>query len=327
MLPSRVLGKDGPEASAIGLGCMDMSQFYGPRDDDESVATIRLAFDEGVTLFDTADMYGPYHNERLVGRAVAPFRQQVLLATKFGNVKDGSGQVVGVNGHPEYVRQACEGSLRRLGVDTVDLYLQHRVDRHTPVEETWGTLAELVTEGKVRWLGVCEARLETIRRAHAVHPVTVVQTELSLLSRDALDELLPALAEMGIGFMAYAPLSRGLLSGRLRSRADLTDDDWRLTQPRFAPGALEHNIALAGRLADVASRHGMTLPQLATAWVLAQGESVMALVGTKRRTHLRENLASASVSLSADVLAEVEAVLAETDVAGDRYSDMSHVDI
>jgi aryl-alcohol dehydrogenase-like predicted oxidoreductase len=310
--------------SAIGLGCMDMSQFYGPRDDTESVATIRAAYDAGVTLFDTADMYGPYHNEGLLGRAVAPFRDRVVLATKFGNVKDGSGEVVGVNGHPEYVRTALDGSLRRLGVDHVDLYLQHRVDRHTPVEETWGALADLVAAGKVRRLGICEATLDTIRRAHAVHPVTAAQTELSLFSREPVRTQLPALAALGIGFQAYAPLSRGLLSGAITGRDSLTADDWRLGLPRFAAGAIDANLGLVGRLAALAAARGVTLPQLAIGWVLAQGPTVTALIGTRRRTHLAENLAAAAVGIDA---AEVDAVLAGATVTGDRYPDMTHVDI
>jgi aryl-alcohol dehydrogenase-like predicted oxidoreductase len=319
----RTLGA-GPAVSPIGLGCMDMSQFYGPRDDTESVATIRAAYDAGVTLFDTADMYGPYHNETLLGRAVAPFRDRVVLATKFGNVKDGSGEVVGVNGHPEYVRTALEGSLRRLGVDHVDLYLQHRVDRHTPVEETWGALSALVAAGTVRWLGICEATLATVRRAHAVHPVTAVQTELSLFSREPVRALLPELATLGIGFQAYAPLSRGLLSGALSGRDSLTADDWRLGLPRFAPGAIDANLALVDRLAAVAAARGLTLPQLAIAWVLAQGPTVTALIGTRRRTHLTENLTAAHLDLD---LAEIDAALAGTTVTGTRYPDMTHVDL
>lgn len=326
MMPARTLGARGPAVSAIGLGCMGMSQFYGPRDDAESARTIALAREAGVTLFDTADMYGPYLNERLVGRAVAPFRHEIVIVTKFGNMKDGSGEVVGVNGRPEYVRQACEGSLRRLGVEVIDLYLQHRVDRATPVEETWGTLGELAAEGKIRWAGLCEARLDTIRRAHATHPVTAVQTELSLFSRDPRRGLLTGLAELGIGFMAYAPLSRGLLSGGIGGRADLTADDWRLGLPRFATGAIERNAALAAELARFARSRDLTIAQLAIAWVLAQGGNVQALTGTRRRSHLTENLRAALLTLSAADLAEIDAITGSADVAGDRYPDMSHVD-
>lgn len=327
---SRPLGTGGPQVSAIGLGCMGMSQFYeprdGPRDAAGSIATIRFAYDQGVTLFDTADMYGPYTNERLLGKAIAPIRDQVRIATKFGNLKNGAGEVVGVTGHPEYVRQACDGSLRRLGLDVIDVYLQHRVDRHTPVEETWGALAELVAEGKVRWLGICEAAAATIRRAHAVHPVAIVQTELSIFSREPCRELLPTLTELGIGFMAYAPLSRGLLSGTIATRSDLVDGDWRRGLPRFAAGAIEANAGLASRLAEVARRLGMSLPQLAISWVLAQGDLVTAIVGTTRPGHLTENLRSADATLSREDLAEIARLLAEADVLGDRYPDMSHVE-
>ncbi len=326
MMPARTLGAAGPAVSAIGLGCMGMSQFYGPRDDAESARTIALAREEGMSLFDTADMYGPYLNERLVGRAVAPFRDEIVLVTKFGNLKDGSGEVVGVNGRPEYVRQACEGSLRRLGVEVIDLYLQHRVDRATPVEETWGTLGELAAEGKIRWAGLCEASLATIRRAHATYPVTAVQTELSLFSRDPRGGLLAALAAAGIGFMAYAPLSRGLLSGGIAGRDDLTADDWRLGLPRFAAGAIGANAALAGELARFARRRELTIAQLAIAWVLAQGGNVQALIGTRRRSHLTENLRAAQVTLSAAELAEIDAITGSADVLGNRYPDMSHVD-
>jgi aryl-alcohol dehydrogenase-like predicted oxidoreductase len=327
---SKALGEHGPQVSAIGLGCMGMSQFYeprdGPRDAAESIATIRLAYDQGVTLFDTADMYGPYANERLLGKAVAPIREHVRIATKFGNLKNGAGEIVGVNGHPEYVRQACDGSLRRLGLDVIDVYLQHRVDRHTPIEETWGALSELVAEGKVRWLGICEAAVQTIRRAHAVHPVAAVQTELSIFSREPCRELLPALAELGIGFMAYAPLSRGLLSGVIATRSDLADGDWRRGLPRFADGAIEANAGLASRLGEVARRRGISLAQLAMSWVLAQGDIVIAVMGTTRRRHLAENLRSADITLSGSDLAEIGRLLAEADVRGDRYPDMSHVD-
>lgn len=327
---SRPLGTGGPRVSAIGLGCMGMSQFYvprdGPRDAAGSIATIRFAYDQGVTLFDTADMYGPYTNEQLLGKAIAPIRDHVRIATKFGNLKNGSGEVVGVNGHPEYVRQACDGSLRRLGLDVIDVYLQHRVDRHTPVEETWGALAQLVAEGKVRWLGICEAAVQTIRRAHAVHPVAIVQTELSIFSREPCRELLPTLTELGIGFMAYAPLSRGLLSGTIAKRSDLVDGDWRRGLPRFGEGAIEANAGLASRLAEVARRLGLSLPQLAISWVLAQGDLVTAIVGTTRPRHLTENLRSADTTLSSDDLAEIGRLLAEADVLGDRYPDMSHVE-
>lgn len=328
---SRPLGAGGPRVSAIGLGCMGMSQFYEPRDGRrdaaESIATIRFAYDQGVTLFDTADMYGPYTNEQLLGQAIAPIRDHVRIATKFGNLKNGAGEVVGVNGHPEYVRQACDGSLRRLGLDVIDVYLQHRVDRHTPVEETWGAMAELVAEGKVRWLGICEAAASTIRRAHAVHPVAIVQTELSVFSREPCREILPALTELGIGFMAYAPLSRGLLSGAIAKRSDLVDGDWRRGLPRFGEGAIDANAGLASRLAVVARRLGMSLPQLAISWVLAQGDLVTAIVGTTRPGHLTENLRSADTTLSRDDLAEIGRLLAGADVLGDRYPDMSHVEV
>jgi len=308
-LEQRRLGRHGPLVSAVGLGCMGMSQFYGRRDDDESVATVRRALDLGVTFFDTADMYGPYHNERLLRRALGRRREGVVVATKFGNVKDRQGRLVGVDGRPEHVREACGGSLRRLGADAVDLYYQHRVDPAVPVEETWGALAELVRAGDVRHLGICTADPGTVRRAAAVHPVAAVQLECSVLDR-AAEALLPTLRELGTGFVAYAPLGQGLLGGRLRGTAELDADDVRRTLPRFEPGALRDRLALVDRLAELAGRRRATVAQLAIAWVLARGGDVAAIPGSRRRAHLEENLGAASLRLDAEDLAWIDAAAA-----------------
>ena len=323
----RALGKAGLIVSDIGLGCMGMSQFYGARDDAESVRTIHRAIDLGVTLLDTADMYGPYVNEQLIGRAVRGRRDDVVLATKFGNVKGPDGTVVGVDGRPEYVFSSCEGSLHRLGVDVIDVYCQHRVDRNTPIEETWSAMAELVEQGKVRYLAISEASADTVRRANAVHPVGAVQTEYSLVSRDPEEHLLGVLRSLGIGFIAYAPLGRGLLSGRIGSAADLADDDFRRSLPRFQDDKLPHNAALVQRLAGLASVHGVTVSQLALAWVLAQGPDIVPIPGTKTRTRLEENVAATEIELSPDDLAELDRLAPVGSAAGDRYPDMSSVDL
>lgn len=323
----RRLGVDGPVVSDLGLGCMGMSQFYGAWDDAESVRTIQQAIDLGVSLVDTADMYGPYTNEELIGRAVRDRRDRVVIATKFGNVKGPDGRVVGVNGRPEYVRSACEGSLRRLGVDVIDLYCQHRVDRSTPIEETWGALAGLVAEGKVRHLAISEAAIGTIRRANAVHPVAAVQTEYSLASREPETGLLAELRSLGIGFIAYAPLGRGLLTGRISTPADLGADDFRRGLPRFQGANLARNADLVRRIARLAQARGLTLPQLALAWILAKNPDVVPIPGVKNRTRLVENLAATAVDLTDADVALLDELAPPGSTAGDRYPDMSGVNV
>jgi aryl-alcohol dehydrogenase-like predicted oxidoreductase len=321
-MQTRTLGLKGPTVSALGLGCMGMSEFYGGRDDAESVATIHRALELGVTLFDTSDAYGPHTNERLVGRAVAGRRDQVLLATKFGLVRDPDDPTArGVNGRPEYVRQAAEGSLQRLGVDHIDLYYQHRVDPDTPIEETVGAMAELVQEGKVRYLGLSEAGPETLRRANAVHQITALQTEYSLWSRDPEDEILPTCRELGIGFVAYSPLGRGFLTGAIQSVDDLAQDDYRRTSPRFQGENFDRNLELVGTIGELAASKAVTPAQLALAWVLAQGEDIVPIPGTKRRARLEENAAAVDVELSDDELREIADALPEA--SGERYPEQS----
>ncbi len=321
----RTLGTQGPEVSAQGLGCMGMSEFYGATDEAEAIATIHRALELGVTFLDTADMYGPHTNERLVGKAIAGRRDAVVLATKFGIQRGEDPMNRSVNGKPQYVREACEGSLRRLGVDHVDLYYQHRVDPDTPIEETVGAMAELVSEGKVRHLGLSEAAAATIRRAHAVHPITAVQTEYSLFSRDIEDEILPTLRELGIGLVAYSPLSRGFLTGRIRSLDDLDPDDFRRNSPRFSGENFQRNLELVDAVQEIAEEKGCTPGQLALAWVLSRGEDVVPIPGTKRRSYLEENVAADEVALGEDELERIEAASPSLDVAGDRYPDMSAV--
>jgi aryl-alcohol dehydrogenase-like predicted oxidoreductase len=321
-MQTRILGLKGPTVSALGLGCMGMSEFYGDRDDAESVATIHRALDLGVTLFDTSDAYGPHTNEQLVGRAVADRRDQVLLATKFGLVRDPDDPTArGVNGRPEYVRRAAEGSLQRLGVDHIDLYYQHRVDPDTPIEETIGAMAELVQEGKVRYLGMSEAGPETLRRANAVHQITALQTEYSLWSRDPGDEILPTCRELGIGFVAYSPLGRGFLTGAIQSVDDLAQDDYRRSSPRFQGENFDRNLELVGTIEELAANKAVTSAQLALAWVLAQGEDIVPIPGTKRRARLEENAAAVDVELSDDELREIADALPEA--SGDRYPEQS----
>ena len=314
------------EVSAQGLGCMGMSEFYGSGDEQESLAVIHAALDAGVNFLDTADMYGPFTNERLVGRAIATRRHEVVLATKFGNERREDGTRVGVNGHPAYVRRACDASLARLGVDYIDLYYQHRVDPSVPVEETWGALAELVTAGKVRHLGISEAAPATIRRAHQVHPVTAVQTEWSLWSRDVEDNgVLATVRELGIGFVAYSPLGRGFLSGTIRSVEDLDENDFRRHSPRFQGENFAKNLELLERVRQFAAERDVTPSQLALAWVLAQGEDVVPIPGTKHRHYLDENIGALGIHLSDGDLAELDAAVPVGSSAGDRYADMSTV--
>jgi aryl-alcohol dehydrogenase-like predicted oxidoreductase len=310
----------------MGLGCMGMSEFYGTADEAEAIATIHRALDLGVTLLDTADMYGPYTNEQLVRRAIAGRREEVLLATKFGIVRnpdDPSRR--GVEGRPEYVRTAIEGSLDRLGVDHVDLYYQHRVDPDTPIEDTVGAMAELVREGKVRYLGLSEAAPDTIRRAHAVHPISALQTEYSLWSRDPEDKVLPTVRELGIGFVAYSPLGRGFLSGRFQSPEDLEEGDFRRRNPRFQGENFQRNLELVERVREIAEEKDATPAQLALAWVLAQGEDIVPIPGTKRRERLEENVAALDVELTDADLERIEAAFPKGATAGDRYPDMSTV--
>jgi len=323
----RTLGSQGLVVSAEGLGCMGMSEFYGATDVAEAVATIHRALELGVTLLDTADMYGPFTNERLVGRAVAGRREQVVLATKFGNERRPDGSWVGINGRPEYVRAACEASLERLGVDVIDLYYQHRVDRSVPIEETVGAMAELVRAGKVRFLGLSEARPETIRRAHAVHPISALQTEFSLWSRDVEARILPTVRELGIGFVAYSPLGRGFLAGRFRTEEDVRGArDYRSRHPRFQGDNFRSNRGILERLEGIAAAKGVTPAQLALAWVLHQGPDVVPIPGTKRVGYLEENVAAVDVELTADDLRRLDSAAPVGLTAGDRYADMSTVD-
>jgi len=319
-------GASALEVSAQGLGCMGMSEFYGQGDDAESIAVIHVALDQGVTFLDTADMYGPFTNERLVGRAIAERRDEVVLATKFGNERLEDGTRVGINGRPDYVRRACDASLQRLGVDHIDLYYQHRVDPTVPVEETWGALAELVAAGKVGHLGISEAAPATIRRAHQVHPITALQTEWSLWSRDVEDDgVLATVRELGIGFVAYSPLGRGFLSGEIRGIEDLDPSDFRRHSPRFQGENFKRNLELVDRVRQIASDRGVTPSQLALAWVLAQGQDVVPIPGTKRQAFLRENIVALDIVLSNDDLAALDAVAPVGAAAGDRYADMSSV--
>ena len=316
-MKTRTLGAEGPAVSALGLGCMGMSAFYGGGDDAESIATIERALDLGCSFLDTSDMYGPHTNERLVGRAIAARRDEVFLATKFGiRIDDGHRRI---DGSPAYVREAIDGSLQRLGVEHVDLYYQHRVDPATPIEETVGAMAELVTAGKVRHLGLSEAGAATIRRAHAVHPITAVQTEYSLWTRDVEAEILPTLRELGIALVAYAPLGRGFLSGRFSAPEELDEGDFRRTGPRFVGENLEHNRALAARVKELAEQRGVTAAQLALAWVLGQGDDIVPIPGTKRREYLEQNLAAVDIELSPQELGRISELVGRP--AGERYAE------
>ena len=317
-MEQRTLGQ-GLVVSALGLGCMGMSQSYGQGDERESVATIHRAIDLGMTFLDTADMYGPFTNERLVGRAIAGRRDEVVLATKFGNQRREDGSFVRINGEPEYVRQACDASLERLGVDHIDLYYQHRVDTTVPVEDTWGAMVELVTAGKVRYLGISEAAPATIRRAHAVHPMSAGQYEWSLFTRDLEDEVLGTLRELGIGVVAYSPLGRGFLSGQITSPDDFGENDFRRNHPRFTGQNFDRNLELVEKVRELAAAKDATPSQLAIAWLLAQGDDVVPIPGTKRRQYLEENVGALEVALTPEDLAAIEEVTPRGSVAGPRY--------
>ncbi|HEY7234217.1 MAG TPA: aldo/keto reductase [Gemmatimonadaceae bacterium] len=320
-MQTRMLGQQGLTVSAVGLGCMGMSEYYSGRDERESVATIHRAVDLGVTFLDTADVYGPFTNEELVGRAIKGRRDDVVIATKFGNVRSPEGKFIRLDGSPEYVRQACEGSLRRLDVDHIDLYYQHRVDPQTPIEDTVGAMAELVAEGKVRYLGLSEAAPDTIRRAHRVHPITALQTEYSLWSRDPEDEILPTVRELGIGFVAYSPLGRGFLTGRFRRIEDLPDDDYRRSSPRFQGENFQENLDLVRHIEELSRQKACAPSQLALAWLLARGHDIVPIPGTKRRQYLEQNVGALSVQLTAQDLARIDAIAPRGVAAGQRYPE------
>jgi aryl-alcohol dehydrogenase-like predicted oxidoreductase len=325
-MQTRKLGSQGLEVSAIGLGCMGMSEFYGRADEGEALATIRRALGLGVNLLDTADMYGPFTNELLVGRAIEGRRDEAVVATKFGNVRGENGEHLGIRGDAEYVHQACDASLERLGTDHIDLYYQHRVDKEVPIEETVGAMAELVEQGKVRFLGLSEASPATIRRAHAVHPITALQTEYSLWTRDPEDEVLATVRQLGIGFVAYSPLGRGFLTGQFSDLDQLAADDFRRNNPRFQGDNRRHNTELVETVVAVAAEKDVTPAQVALAWVLSRGNDVVPIPGTKRRSYLEQNVVAAAIELSSDDLERLEQAFPLGAAAGERYPDMSAID-
>jgi aryl-alcohol dehydrogenase-like predicted oxidoreductase len=319
-IATRKLGSQGLQVSALGLGCMGMSEFYGRGDETEAVATIHRALDLGVTFLDTADMYGPFTNEVLVGKAIAERREEVVLATKFANVRGENGEFLGIRGDADYVRQSCDASLKRLGVDYIDLYYQHRVDPNTPIEETVGAMAELVKAGKVRYLGLSEAAPDTIRRAHAVYPISALQTEYSLWSRDPEDEILPTIRELGIGFVPYSPLGRGFLTGQIRRIEDLDEDDYRRTGPRFQGENFQKNLDLVFEVEAMAREKGCTPAQLALAWLLAQGQDIVPIPGTRKRTRLEENVKAMDVRITTDDRSRIDRIFPPEAAAGTRYA-------